>query len=490
MVAQPSPAIQIVIENQGPQSSYLKWAAVNLQEVVEKDHRLEASVYGIEARQVRRDLELCKWDVVLLGAKFIKDAFHAARFKRNYIAENHPDAVGFLGSSEVLDSYPVPVKFLLRNQVTEKHLNVRRGWVLISCSGTVGNVSYVNKTLQNYAVSQHVIRIISREYPGYIYAYLKSRMGRLLVETNNYGAVVKHIEPEHLNHIPIPNPPSILKQQIHNLIDESFKLRDRSNELMDSAQALLKNALRLPGIKELRAQTKQFDDSAGVLSFSVPISDLRNRLDGSYHVPIVQVIERLLDETAKEIVKVGDSRISQSVILPSHFKRIYVNEVKGTVLIGGKHLYSLDPVDKKYLAAQQYSEELRNDMLLAENMIVVTAKGTPGKVAIVPNHWNGWFISSNLIKIVPASEEIAGFLYCFLSSPYGELLIRRQIYGAVVDIIEPTHVKSIVVPFLKDEQTQMEINSKILDANRKRTEAYELEQEALAILDEKVINAQ
>ena len=176
--------------------------------------------------------------------------------------------------------------------------------------------------------------------------------------------------------------------------------------------------------------------------------------------------------------------------MPSHFKRIYVDEVDGTPLIGGKDLHSLNPADKNYLAAKQYNEKLKNDMLLAENMIIISAKGTPGKVVIVPNHWNGWFISSNLIKIVPASEEIAGFLYCFLSSPYGEILIKRQIYGAVVDIIEPTHVKSIILPFLKDEKTQIEINRKMLDANRKRTEAYELEQEALAILDEKVIYAQ
>ena len=128
-------------------------------------------------------------------------------------------------------------------------------------------------------------------------------------------------------------------------------------------------------------------------------------------------------------------------------------------------------------------------MLLAENMIIISAKGTSGKVAIAPRHWNGWLISSNLIKIVPASEEIAGFLYCFLSSPYGEILIKRQIYGAVVDIIEPIHAKSIIVPFLKDKQIQIEINNKVLQANRKRTEAFKLEQEALTFLDEKVIYA-
>ena len=310
-----------------------------------------------------------------------------------------------------------------------------------------------------------------------------------MINTSNYGAVVKHIEPKHLNAVPIPNPPPILKQEIHNLIEESFKLRDESNELLDAAQILLKEALELPSIEVLHEQAKQFDETADILNYSVPSSEVLDRLDGSYYVPIVNVIKQHIVKTAKEVMRVGDSRISQSVVLPGHFKRIYVNEGEGTVLIGGKHLGSLDPADKKYLAAKQYKAKLKNDMFLSENMIIVTAKGTAGKVVIVPSHWQGWFISSNLIKIVPVSKEIAGFLYCFLASPYGEVLLKRQIYGAVVDIFEPIHVSSIIVPFLKDERIQNEINDTVLEANRKRTEAYNLEQEALRVLDEKVIYA-
>ena len=43
-----------------------------------------------------------------------------------------------------------------------------------------------------------------------------------------------------------------------------------------------------------------------------------------------------------------------------------------------------------------------------------------------------------------------------------------------------------MVPFLRDEKIQQEINDTVLETNRKRTEAYNLEQEALRVLDEKV----
>ena len=47
----------------------------------------------------------------------------------------------------------------------------------------------------------------------------------------------------------------------------------------------------------------------------------------------------------------------------------------------------------------------------------------------------------------------------------------------------------VSVPLLHDKKIQWEINEKVLEANRKRTEAYNLEQEALKVFDEKVIYA-
>ena len=486
MVAQSNPP-ELTGENQESQSFNLKWAAVNIREVVEKDHRMEASVYGIEARQVRRDLEQCKWDSVHLEV-FIEEAFYGGRSKRIYIDKNNKNAVGFLGSAEMLSVQPKPVKFLLKKDGADK-FTLKQNQILLSRSGTVGNVNYVNSTLGNFFVSEHAIRISCREYPGYVYTFLKSKEGRILVESNMFGAVISQVEPKHLNDIPIPNPPPILKQEIHNLIDESFKLRDESNELMDETQVLLNEALQLPNIEELQERVEQFDKTGGVLNYSVPSSELTGRLDGSYYVPIVEVIEQKIAKTAREVLSVGNGRISQSVILPSRFKRVYVEEGKGTVFFGGKQISELDPSNKKYLSISQHKERIMNDLKIRINSILITRSGTVGKVAIVPEHWDGWIPNEHVIRIVPANDEIAGYLCAWLSSDYADPLITRYIYGAVVDEINVEQVATISVPLLHDENMQKTINDKVLEANWKRTEAYELEQEALTVLDEKVIYA-
>lgn len=433
-------------EDQETQSPDFKWTAINLQEVFETNYRLEAAVYSIEGRQIRRDLELCKWGIVHLGDEFIEEAFYLGRFKRIYVEEKN--GVPFILPSQMTEVSPKASKFISpTTDIDIESTRVERGQVLLTRSGTIGVVSYVSKTLENQSLSDDVIRIKATEYPGYIYTYLKSRVGRLLVETNNYGAVIKHIEPAHLNAIPIPNPSSVIKQEIHNLIEESFKLRDESNELLDAAQVLLKEALELPSIEVLHKQANQFDETVGVLNYSVPLSEIHSRLDGSYYVPVVEVIEQYLERTAREVVKLGDSRISQSVILPGRFKRVYVEEGAGVLFIGGKQLYELYPSNKKYLSISKHTEQIKNELTIKEDMILITRAGTPGNTVLAPRHWDGWTITDNIISLVPGSNCIAGYLYAWLSSDYGQELIHRLVCGSVVSYLEKEHILQVCVPY-------------------------------------------
>ena len=466
----------------------IKWTKVFLQEVIEKEYRLEASVYGIEGRQARQCLHDCRWGVVpLCGESGLATCYHRPRFKRIYVDTSEFPLYQPAQANEICPRQSAYISELTRTDINA--LRVKKGQVLLTCSGTIGNCTYVRNTLDNLIFSHDLIRVEPKESNGFIYAFLKSKIGRSLLTTNNYGAVVKHIEPKHLNNIPIPNPPAILKQEIHNLVEESFKLRDESNDLMDEAQTLLHEELRLPAIEELQAKAEEFDKIAGVLNYSVPLSKLSNRLDGSYHVPIVQAIEQHLEAVAKEVVRVGDSRISRSVILPGRFKRVYVDEGNGVVFFGGKQIYELDPSNKKYLSTKHHEDKIKNELTLRQNMTLITCSGTIGRVTIVPRHWDGWTANQHIIRIVPADTEIAGYLCAWLSSDHAYPLINRCTYGAVVDEINAQQVSKISVPLLRDKDTQRAINAKVLEANQKRTEAYELEQEALTVLDEKVIYA-
>ena len=61
--------------------------------------------------------------------------------------------------------------------------------------------------------------------------------------------------------------------------------------------------------------------------------------------------------------------------------------------------------------------------------------------------------------------------------------------GSVVNEIDTNHVANIPLPLLKNQQIQKKINDLILDANKKRYDAYLLEQQAIKMVNDKVIYA-
>ncbi len=185
----------------------------------------------------------------------------------------------------------------------------------------------------------------------------------------------------------------------------------------------------------------------------------------------------------------GDERISENIILPGRFKRVYVDEGQGRVFFGGKQLYELDPSNKKYLSLVHHGERIKKQLELIENMTLITCSGTIGKVTLVPRHWEHWAASQHIIRVVPANHDIAGYISVFLASDYGRALITRFTYGSVVDEIDNKHVSQIPFPLLKNEAVQAKINRLALEANSMRYEAYQLEQEAMQIMNDEVLFA-
>ena len=122
------------------------------------------------------------------------------------------------------DIYPKADKYISKITKTSiEALRLKNNTLLLTSSGTIGNITIVTKTLNGKIFSDDVIRtaFTNEEDLGYVYTFLKSDYGHNILKTNNYGSVITHIEPEHLKEMVIPNPPYILKKKIHNLIIDS-----------------------------------------------------------------------------------------------------------------------------------------------------------------------------------------------------------------------------------------------------------------------------
>lgn len=480
-----TPVFDIVIDEES-----VKWCTVSLSEIIERGKRLEASVYDVEAKQAHDTIMNGKYPCVpLLGKNgIIENAYYPGRFKRIYCDKRNGEA--FFLPSQMTDIYPRAEKYISRlTKCDISELKLKQNTLLLTRSGTIGTISLVSKTTEGKVFSDDVIRITFKNEIclGYSYAFLKSKVGNTILQTNGYGAVITHLEPEHLQETYIPDAPDEIKKKIHDLIMKSYELRDESNTIIDKATQLLIDELHLPAIEDF--DVDYYKKDAPVKTFNVKLSDMGHRLDASYHAPIVNAITEHLTKHAAELTTVADKRISKNIILPGRFKRVYVEEGQGRVFIGGKQLYELDPSNKKYLSLSQHGDRIEKQLELHKNMTLITCSGTIGKVALVGKHWENWAANQHIIRVVPADNSIAGYLNIFLASDYGYRLITRHTYGAVIDEIDDTHVSRIPIPLLKDHDVQLQINALALEANEKRYQAYKLEQKALEIMDKEVIYA-
>ena len=472
-----------VVVNEAP----LKWCSVTLSDVVSRGKRLEASVFDVEAKQARDTIASSKYPCVpLLGENgLIQKAYYPGRFKRIYCERN--EGVAFYLPSQMTDIYPKAEKFISRlTKCDVSELKLKPNTLLLTRSGTIGTISYVSKTTEGKVFSDDVIRVTFKNVfdTGYAYAFLKSKLGNIVLQTNGYGSVITHLEPEHLQETMIPNAPDTLKQKIHTLIAESYRLRDESNELIDEATRLLIEELQLPPIEELNCP----NNTVPVETFSVKLSQLEYRADASYHLPIINKIVAHLRKHAEEVTTIADERISTDVVLPGRFKRVYVDDEYGVKFLGGKEINQLDPSSEKYLSKKAHAKQLEGSLGIKANSILTPARGSLGEVVLPCKHFLNWAISDNMMQIL-SKEDICGYVYIFLNSDYGKTLIQRFTYGGVVDAIEPWHIQQVQIPILKNKDIQARINELALQANQKRYEAYLLEQRALKVMDDEVIYA-
>lgn len=476
-------ASEVVIKD-----SPLKWCSVSLSDVISHGKRLEASVFDVEAKQVRETIRLGKYGTVHLYGDdgIIKTAYYPgwmqrSRLKRIYCDKQYGE--GFYLPSQMTDVYPIADKYISRlANCNMDELRLKKDTLLLTRSGTIGSVSYVSRTLDRKVFSDDVIRIsFKKEYDlGYVYTFLKSKVGNLILRTNGYGSVITHIEPDHLAEIQIPNAPIEIRKHINELIAQSYALRDESNEMIDEATKLIVQELQLPPIYEMEESTSNIN------AFSVKLSKLALRLDASNHVPIVEKIIKHISNHAEKVTNIGDPLISKAIILPGRFKRVYVDEGYGIPFFGGRSIGELDPSDKKFLSFSQHDKKIKEELTIREGMILVTCSGTVGNITLVPKHWDKWAMTHDIIRLV-TEADVTGYVYIWLKTDYAARIINSFSYGSVVTHIEKDHLANVAIPLLKNHEIQKRINDLALIANQKRYEAYQLEQEALRIMDTEVI---
>jgi len=121
-------------------------------------------------------------------------------------------------------------------------LTIYQGYILVSDSGTLGRVTYALSQHDGHIATNNLIRIVVDDIPlrGYLYEFLRSRLGQSLMLKNAYGTNQEHLEPDIISDILIPVPKDrTLLEQIGNTVIDSIEALEQSIALGNSARKML-----------------------------------------------------------------------------------------------------------------------------------------------------------------------------------------------------------------------------------------------------------
>jgi len=299
-------------------------------------------LYGaVEARERIRRLDAPKEPLKSLTAGPGGGIFKGPMLSRRWVTDP-AHGVPFVGSSSMLlaDLSHLPLlsgKYARSPRI--RHMEIVPGTTLISRSGTIGRMVYARPDMTGMWSSQHIMKVCpdpARIPPGYLYAFLSSRFGVPLVTAGTYGAIIQHIEPEHIADVPVPRKGSDLERHVHRAMNVAARLRFVAMRLATAAESELLEAL---GLAPLARPTGPTPFSISQASAASLIARLDAFFHGRFHAEAVQGLRA----SGERIAPLGE--IVEAVIEPGRFKRTTISDPEnGVAFFGTKSIHWSNPV--------------------------------------------------------------------------------------------------------------------------------------------------
>ena len=375
----------------------------------------------------------------------------------------------YLAASQVFDRPPIPRKWLSLEQTEHaQQLFVPHGTILVTRSGTVGRTTLARKCLEGILISDDLLRVKPKDdsHWGWLYAYLRAPSVIAMMQANQYGHVVKHLEVGHLHGLPViqidASAQSIFTKKVQRIAEN----RNRAEDLMAEAHALLTSDFRL-----LQTEAR---DSTHTVARIADVWSGRRRLEGSFYAARVRALLKRLSRHADRVDRLGD--IATRTWWMTRFRRTFGEN--GVPYMSADELFSISQISEKRVHLNLIPKH--REFFVKEGWILMACSGQVyglnGGVTLATKHDESFFFSHDLIRIAPRHDAIRpGYLFAYLGHrALGRILSQRTAYGSSVPHLDPGDVEDIPVGRLATEKED-KIADLAEEASRLNAEAAEME---------------
>lgn len=454
----------------------MKTNIINTKSILPNSFRFDPSFHLSEAIILGKDLDNVPYEKISIKDTNSK-VFLGNIFSRIFVKDKE-HGIPYLAASDTVLADINTGRFLSKKQSKElAYLMLKKDWIVITCSGTIGNVTYTNSTFENHIATHDLIRIVPNDekiLKGYLYAFLSSKYGYNQLTQSRFGGVVKHINADHVYGITLPLFPEPFQKEVDDLIQESSRLREEATEALDKAKDILSKYINVSFNKE------HFKTSV------VSSKDIWNSLQHRLDPPAIMNdgVKTMQDVTAK-MAHTTIGNINGKVYRPGIFKRNYVSD--GIPYIKGSEIFLTNP----FRRCEQLSRTLTpfiDEMSMKEGQILITCAGSVGDIKLITKEYEDKkSIGSQDIIRLESNDELytKEYLFVYLQQPFVYDYIQSMKYGSVIERIEPFHVESILV-IEPTKEISEEITSIIRNYMNCTYRAFNCEEKAIAMVEQEI----
>lgn len=448
----------------------------------EGGRRLDCNPYmsgALEARDILANLSV-PLDPL---AEVVEDVFHAGRDARVWVADLE-HGVPFLGSTDILAADLSTLPRISKRIVKSNPLfRVGEKWTLITRSGTVGRMAYVRQDAADMACSEHVLRVVPNKKkvaPGYLHAFLASKFGVPLVVAGTYGAIIQHIERQHiLDRVSVPRYSTDFEESIARKIDEYSTLLTYYQDTVCRATDQFFRSVGLEDISRVDWHENGPDlgfEIKGVTSTSLRAMNYSPRFD--------ELVRRIKSVPHKLL---GEVCVDGTLKRGGRYKRIEASPEHAYLMVGQKQVFWLEP-EGQWIAKSCVDE----DVLVPPGAILIAGAGTLGeseaycRTEFIWNDASRNAFSELFVRVISdPNEMLCGCLYAFMRSEMAFRMLRSTSFGSKLQYPMARLVKSLPIP-IPDRPSMVEIHELVISAYEAREKAVRLKHEAIARLERQI----
>ena len=453
----------------------MKYNVVNTKNI-HSTQRFDPSFHLSDAITLRERVENVPFEKVSI-ADATENVFLGNIFSRIFVKDAE-HGIPYLAASDTVLANLDTGRYLSKKQASIlSYLMLKKDWIVVTCSGTIGNVTYTNSSFENHIATHDLIRIVPNDEKilrGYLYAFLASKYGYNQLTQSQFGGVVKHINAEHVRNIIVPCFAEFFQEEVNDLVQEAVKLREEAASALEKAKQTLKSFINADFVKN--------NNKTSIVKSRNIFSSLQHRLDPPALMNDgVVAMDKISSRMSTKIIADINAKVSR----PGIFKRIYVEN--GIPYIKGSEIFLNNPFRRcEHLSRTR--TPFVDEMTLYEGQILITCAGSVGNIKMITKEYEDKKAigSQDIIRLISNDELFTKeYLFIYLQMPFVNDYIQSMKYGSVIERIEPFHVESIPVVTPTKELSE-EISAIVRQYMNCTYRAFNAEEKAIQMVEQEI----